>query len=259
MENLIIFDNEQFGEIRTLREGKTILFCGADVAKALGYARPNDAISAHCKGAVKRRTLTNGGMQELSFIPEKDIYRLAFGSKLASAEKFTDWVTEEVLPSIRETGGYIVGRESMSDSELMAKALLVAQKQIEERQKRIDSLTQKVELDAPKVLFADAVAASHTSILIGEFAKLLKQNGVDIGRDRLFAWLRENGWLIKDKRRSEFNSPTQKGMNLGLFDVKEGTVINPDGSVRITRTTKITGKGQEFFINLFLRGGFANG
>lgn len=259
MENLIIFDNEQFGEIRTLREGKTILFCGADVAKALGYARPNDAISAHCKGAVKRRTLTNGGMQELSFIPEKDIYRLAFGSKLASAEKFTDWVTEEVLPSIRETGGYIVGQESMSDSELMAKALLVAQKQIEERQKRIDSLTQKVELDAPKVLFADAVAASHTSILIGEFAKLLKQNGVDIGRDRLFAWLRENGWLIKDKRRSEFNSPTQKGMNLGLFDVKEGTVINPDGSVRITRTTKITGKGQEFFINLFLRGGFANG
>lgn len=259
MENLIIFDNEQFGEIRTLREGKTILFCGADVAKALGYARPNDAISAHCKGAVKRRTLTNGGMQELSFIPEKDIYRLAFGSKLASAEKFTDWVTEEVLPSIRETGGYIVGQESMSDSELMAKALLVAQKQIEERQKRIDTLTQKVELDAPKVLFADAVAASHTSILIGEFAKLLKQNGVDIGRDRLFAWLRENGWLIKDKRRSEFNSPTQKGMNLGLFDVKEGTVINPDGSVRITRTTKITGKGQEFFINLFLRGGFANG
>lgn len=259
MENLIIFDNEQFGEIRTLREGKTILFCGADVAKALGYARPNDAISAHCKGAVKRRTLTNGGMQELSFIPEKDIYRLAFGSKLASAEKFTDWVTEEVLPSIRETGGYIVGQESMSDSELMAKALLVAQKQIEERQKRIDSLTQKVELDAPKVLFADAVAASHTSILIGEFAKLLKQNGVDIGRDRLFAWLRENGWLIKDKRRSEFNSPTQKGMNLGLFDVKEGTVINPDGSVRITRTTKVTGKGQEFFINLFLRGGFANG
>lgn len=259
MENLIIFDNEQFGEIRTLREGKTILFCGADVAKALGYARPNDAISAHCKGAVKRRTLTNGGMQELSFIPEKDIYRLAFGSKLASAEKFTDWVTEEVLPSIRETGGYIAGQESMSDSELMAKALLVAQKQIEERQKRIDSLTQKVELDAPKVLFADAVAASHTSILIGEFAKLLKQNGVNIGRDRLFAWLRENGWLIKDKRRSEFNSPTQKGMNLGLFDVKEGTVINPDGSVRITRTTKITGKGQEFFINLFLRGGFANG
>lgn len=259
MENLIIFDNEQFGEIRTLREGKTILFCGSDVAKALGYARPNDAISAHCKGAVKRRTLTNGGMQELSFIPEKDIYRLAFGSKLASAEKFTDWVTEEVLPSIRETGGYIVGQESMSDSELMAKALLVAQKQIEERQKRIDSLTQKVELDAPKVLFADAVAASHTSILIGEFAKLLKQNGVDIGRDRLFAWLRENGWLIKDKRRSEFNSPTQKGMNLGLFDVKEGTVINPDGSVRITRTTKVTGKGQEFFINLFLRGGFANG
>lgn len=259
MENLIIFDNEQFGEIRTLREGKTILFCGADVAKALGYARPNDAISAHCKGAVKRRTLTNGGMQELSFIPEKDIYRLAFGSKLPSAEKFTDWVTDEVLPSIRETGGYIAGQESMSDSELMAKALLVAQKQIEERQKRIDSLTQKVELDAPKVLFADAVAASHTSILIGEFAKLLKQNGVNIGRDRLFAWLRENGWLIKDKRRSEFNSPTQKGMNLGLFDVKEGTVINPDGSVRITRTTKITGKGQEFFINLFLRGGFANG
>lgn len=259
MNELTIFNNERFGSVRTLVEGDTVLFCAADVARALGYTNTSKAISDHCKGVTKRYIPTKSGTQEMNFIPRGDVYRLAARSKLDGAEQFESWIFDEVVPSVHDTGGYIAGQESMSDSELMAKALLVAQKQIEERQKRIDSLMQKVELDAPKVLFADAVAASHTSILIGEFAKLLKQNGVNIGRDRLFAWLRENGWLIKDKRRSEFNSPTQKGMNLGLFDVKEGTVINPDGSVRITRTTKVTGKGQEFFINLFLRGGFAHG
>lgn len=146
MENLIIFDNEQFGEIRTLREGKTILFCGADVAKALGYARPNDAISAHCKGAVKRRTLTNGGMQELSFIPEKDIYRLAFGSKLASAEKFTDWVTEEVLPSIRETGGYQMQKQ-MTPAEITlanAQAIVDHERRMNAIEDSVKSIDEKL-------------------------------------------------------------------------------------------------------------------
>jgi len=260
MQELVVFSNEQFGSVRTVEIDGEPWLVGKDVAVALGYSNPQKAIRDHVDDEDKtlNDSFTVNGTPAV-LINESGMLSLVLSSKLESAKAFKHWVTKEVLPSIRKTGGYIAGQESMSDSELMAKALLVAQKQIEERQKRIDSLTQKVELDAPKVLFADAVAASHTSILIGEFAKLLKQNGVDIGRDRLFAWLRENGWLIKDKRRSEFNSPTQKGMNLGLFDVKEGTVINPDGSVRITRTTKITGKGQEFFINLFLRGGFANG
>ena len=260
MQELVVFSNEQFGSVRTVEIDGEPWLVGKDVAVALGYSNPQKAIRDHVDDEDKtlNDSFTVNGTPAV-LINESGMLSLVLSSKLESAKAFKHWVTKEVLPSIRKTGGYIAGQENMSDSELMAKALLVAQKQIEERQKRIDTLTQKVELDAPKVLFADAVAASHTSILIGEFAKLLKQNGVDIGRDRLFAWLRENGWLIKDKRRSEFNSPTQKGMNLGLFDVKEGTVINPDGSVRITRTTKITGKGQEFFINLFLRGGFANG
>lgn len=260
MNDLTVFSNEQFGSVRTVDIDGEPWLVGKDVAEALGYTNPQKAIRDHVDEEDKtlNESFTVNGTQAV-LINESGLYALVVGSKLPSAKAFKRWITSEVLPSIRKTGGYIAGQESMSDSELMAKALLVAQKQIEERQKRIDSLTQKVELDAPKVLFADAVAASHTSILIGEFAKLLKQNGVNIGRDRLFAWLRENGWLIKDKRRSEFNSPTQKGMNLGLFDVKEGTVINPDGSVRITRTTKVTGKGQQYFINLFLQGGLANG
>ena len=257
MQELVVFNNEQFGEIRTIENESGVWFVATDVCKALEISNPSAAVDRLDEDERSKFNLGRQGMTNV--VNEYGLYGLVLGSRKKEAQEFKRWIKHDVLPSIRKTGGYIAGQESMSDSELMAKALLVAQKQIEERQKRIDSLTQKVELDAPKVLFADAVAASHTSILIGEFAKLLKQNGVDIGRDRLFAWLRENGWLIKDKRRSEFNSPTQKGMNLGLFDVKEGTVINPDGSVRITRTTKITGKGQEFFINLFLRGGFANG
>lgn len=260
-KSIQVYNSKQFGTVRTVTIDGEPWLVGKDVAEILGFKNPRQALASNVDDEDRgvHAVDTPSGVQNMAVINESGLLSLVLCSKLPSAKAFKHWVTKEVLPSIRKTGGYIAGQESMSDSELMAKALLVAQKQIEERQKRIDSLTQKVELDAPKVLFADAVAASHTSILIGEFAKLLKQNGVDIGRDRLFAWLRENGWLIKDKRRSEFNSPTQKGMNLGLFDVKEGTVINPDGSVRITRTTKITGKGQEFFINLFLRGGFANG
>lgn len=132
----------------------------------------------------------------------------------------------------------------MSDDELMAKALMVAQNKIAERDKQIERMK-------PKEIFADAVSASHTSILVGDMAKLLKQNGVDIGQKRLFEWLREKGYLIK-RKGSDWNMPTQKSMEMGLFDIKESTVNNPDGSVRINRTTKVTGKGQQYFINKFL-------
>ena len=133
----------------------------------------------------------------------------------------------------------------MSDDELMAKALMVAQNKIAEKDKQMERMK-------PKEIFADAVSASHTSILVGDLAKLLKQNGVDIGQKRLFEWLRENGYLIK-RKGSDWNMPTQKSMEMGLFDIKESTVNNPDGSVRINRTTKVTGKGQQYFINKFLR------
>lgn len=140
MQELQVFRNEEFGEIRTVEQDGKVLFCGVDIAKALGYVNAHDALGRHCKGVVKRDTLTQKGMQSLFYIPEGDVCRLIVHSKLPSAEKFERWVFDEVLPSIRKTGGYIQGQESMSDSELMAKALLVAQRQIEERNKLIDTM-----------------------------------------------------------------------------------------------------------------------
>lgn len=243
MNELQIFQNEEFGSVRTVEQDGKVLFCGTDIATALGYAIPHKAVREHTKGGLKRSIPTAGGNQEVTFIPEGDVYRLIIRSRLPSAEKFERWVFDEVLPSIRKTAGYIAGQEQMSDSELMAKALLVAQRQIEDRNKLIDTMK-------PKALFADAVSASHTSILIGDLAKILNQNGVEIGQKRLFAFMRDKGYLIKSG--SSRNMPTQRSMDLEIMDVKESTVSNPDGSVRITRTTKITGKGQQYFINLFL-------
>ena len=176
-------------------------------------------------------------------VNEYGLYNLVLASRKQGAKEFKRWITHEVLPSIRKSGGYIAGQEEMSDSELMAKALLVAQKQIEERNKQI-------EIMQPKAIFADAVATSKTSILVGDLAKLICQNGIQIGQKRLFEWLRENGYLIKSG--SSYNMPKQRYVEQGLFEVKESNVQNPDGSVRITRTTKVTGKGQVYFVNKFI-------
>lgn len=250
MNKLQIFKNADFGEVRTIEENGTVLFCGNDVAKALGYAVPRKALFDHCKGVLKRNTLTDGGKQEMSFIPESDLYRLAFSSKLPAAEKFTDWVTTEILPTIRKHGAYMTPDtldRMISSPEFGIKLLTALQEERTQRAK----LESKVEADAPKVLFADAVSASNTSILVGELAKLLKQNGVDIGQQRLFRWLRENGYLIR-RNGSDFNMPTQKSMELGLFTVKETAITHSDGAVSVSKTTKVTGKGQQYFIQKFL-------
>lgn len=155
------------------------MFCGSDCARALGYTNSRKALGDHCKGVTKRDTLTAGGKQEMSFIPEGDLYRLITHSKLPSAEKFESWVFDEVLPSIRKHGGYIKDQETLTDEELIAKALVVAQNKIAEKDKQIEQMK-------PKAIFADAVSASHTSILIGELAKILRQNGIEIGQNRLF-------------------------------------------------------------------------
>lgn len=197
MNNLQIFNSAEFGKVRTVMVDEKIYFIANDVAKALGYKRPADAVTSHCKGSVKHRYLTEGGQQEVKIIPEGDIYRLVIKSQLPSAEKFESWVFDEVIPSIRKTGGYISGQENMSDDELMAKALLVAQKQIEQRNEIIENQQKQIEADKPKTIFADAVATSKTSILVGDLAKLICQNGVKIGQKRLFEWLRNNGYLIK--------------------------------------------------------------
>lgn len=246
MNQIKIFENPEFGKVRTVEiDGKPYL-AGKDVAEALGYANPQKAIRDHTdiEDRTVNESFTVNGTKAI-LINESGLYSLILSSKLESAKRFKHWVTSEVLPSIHKSGGYIAGQEQMSDSELMAKALLVAQKQIEERNAQIERMK-------PKEVFADAVAASHTSILIGELAKLLKQNGVKTGRRRLFTWMRDNGYLIKGG--SSRNMPTQKGMELGLFEIKETTINNPDGSIRISRTTKVTGKGQQYFINKFLAG-----
>lgn len=247
--NLQVFRNDQFGEIRTIEENGNVLFCGSDVAKALGYANPSKALGDHCKGITKRYTPTNGGNQELSFVPESDLYRLAFSSKLPSAEKFTDWVAEEVLPTIRKTGGY-VANDDLFLATYLPNADEATKMMFTATLEAMRSLNEKIERDKPKVLFAEAVETADDTILIGDLAKLLHQNGVNIGQKRLFNWLRDNGYLIK--YGASKNMPTQYSMERGLMEVKERVVTLPNESVRITRTTKITGKGQTFFVNKFL-------
>lgn len=250
MNELQIFNNEEFGSVRTITKDNKTYFVGNDVAKALGYSETAKAIRTHCKGVSEMDIPTNGGVQTMKMITEGDIYRLVIKSQLPQAEKFESWVFDNVLPSIRKNGGYIAGQETLSDEELMAKALLVANNKIKERDAIIEKQQAKIEADKPKTIFADAVSTSHTSILVGDLAKLICQNGVQIGQKRLFDWLRDNGYLIKCG--SSRNMPMQRYVEQGLFEVKESTVQNPDGSVRITKTTKVTGKGQIYFVNKFM-------
>lgn len=242
MNNLKIFENKEFGEIRTAVVDDEPMFCLIDICKALEMSNPT--IVAQRLDDDERTKLDLGRQGETNFITESGLYTVILRSDKPNAKKFRKWVTSEVLPSIRKNGGYIAGQETMSDDELMARALQVAQNKILERDKQIETMK-------PKAIFADAVAASHTSILIGDLAKLISQNGVNIGQKRLFKWLRDNGYLIR-RNGSDWNMPTQRSMEMKLFEVKESTINNPDGSIRINRTPKVTGKGQQYFVNKFL-------
>ena len=177
---------------------------------------------------------------------------MVLASRKREAKDFKRWITHEVIPSIRKNGGYIAGQETLSDEELLSKALMVAQRKIEEKNNIIAMQDSRIQGMIPKEIFADAVSASHTSILVGDLAKLICQNGVQIGQKRLFEWLRENNFLIKSG--ASRNMPKQRYVEQGLFEVKESNIQNPDGSVRITKTTKVTGKGQVYFVNKFLKG-----
>lgn len=252
MNALKIFENKEFGEIRVIEKDNDPWFIGKDVAEILGYSNPRDAIYKHVefedKGVAKCDTL--GGSQELTVINESGLYSLILSSKLPGAKKFKYWITSEVLPSIRKNGGYIANQENLSDSELMAKALLVAQNTINNKNKQLEEAHKKIEADSGKVLFAECVESSKSSILVGELAKILKQNGIDIGQNRLFKWLRHNKYLIS-RRGTDFNMPTQTSMNKGLFEIKETTISHSDGHVTTSKTPKVTGKGQIYFINKF--------
>lgn len=248
MNELQIFKNEEFGEVRTVTISSVPWFVGKDVATALGYQNASKALADHVEECDKlnNESLSSLGQRGGWLINESGLYALIFGSKLESAKRFKHWVTSEVLPSIRKHGVYAVD-ELLQNPDMAIKAF-TALKEEREKNKVLQADNERMK---PKEIFADAVAASHTTILIGDLAKLLKQNGIETGQKRLFAWLRENGYLIK-RKGTDWNMPTQKSMEMGLFEVKESTVNNPDGSSRINRTTKVTGKGQVYFINKFL-------
>lgn len=255
MSNIQIFNSPDFGNVRTLDNDGTVLFCGADIAKALGYSNPRKALNDHCKGDLTKRypiTDSLGRTQDAIFIPESDLYRLVFGSKLPTAEKFTDWVTETVLPSIRKHGAYMTP-ETLQAAILNPDTMIQLCQQLKTEQDKNKALSEENAKLAPKGLFADAVSVSDRCILVSELAKLLKQNGIETGQNRLYEQLRADGFLVKDRKRSDFNMPTQKAMELGLFKVRESTRVHSDGHTTIDKTTKVTGKGQIYLINYYLK------
>lgn len=252
MNNLQIFDSPDFGQIRTIQQNGEPWFVGKDVADILGYQNGSRDVNRHVD-EDDRQNYQNGTFESnrgLTIINESGLYSLILSSKMPKAKEFKRWVTSEVIPAIRKTGGYIAGSENMTDAEIMAKAVLVAQSTIRQRDQRIKELESDVAAAKPKVLFADAVSASDSTILIGDLAKILKQNGHPIGQKRLFCWMREQGYLIK-RAGADYNSLTQRAMEMGLFKIKETAISHSDGHVSVSKTTKVTGKGQQYFINKF--------
>lgn len=248
MSELQIFNFED-NEVRTQIIDDEPWFVGKDVSDVLGYSETN-AMTRRLNDDDFMSVKLSGMNMKSILINESGLYAAVMGSKLDSAKKFQRWVTKDVLPSIRKHGGYLTP-EKIEEALLNPDTLIqLATNLKEERSKRLIA-EQRVTAMAPKAFFADAVAASHTSILVGDLAKLLSQNGIKIGGNRLFVWLRENGFLIK-RKGTDYNMPTQRSAEMKLFEVKETTINNPDGSIRISRTPKVTGKGQQYFINKFL-------
>ena len=243
------FTNAEFGNVRVLEIDREPWFVGKDIAVVLGYSAPRNAIQAHVDNEDKTTALIQcAGSKYKSnavIINESGLYSLMLSSKLPSAKRFKRWITSEVIPAVRRHGMYAT-EDLLADPDLAIAAFKALK---EEREKRKE-LEQKIEQDRPKVAFADAVSCSETSILIGDLAKILRQNGVDVGQKRLFEQLRSEGYLMR--YGTSRNLPTQRYMEQGLFEIKESTISNPDGSIRISHTTKVTGKGQTYFINKFL-------
>ncbi len=248
MNDLQIFENSEFGTVRTVTVNGEVMFIGKDVVDILGYQNGSRDINRHVDEEDRYKIMIFDGNQdkETIIINESGLYSLIISSKMPNAKKFKHWVTAEVLPSIRKHGIYAVD-DLINNPDLAIKAFTA----LKEEKERNRALQEDNDRMRPKEIFADAVAASDTSILIGDLAKLLRQNGIEMGQKRLFVWMRENGYLIK-RKGADWNMPTQKSMELGLLEVKERIINNPDGSARIIKTTKVTGKGQQYFINKFL-------
>ena len=236
-----IFKNDRFGEVRTMVINDEPWFVGKDVASVLGYSQTAKAIREHVDEDDKGVSVldTPGGKQSTIIINESGLYSLILSSKLPQAKEFKRWVTSEVLPQIRKTGGYIPLNDCEDGADIMARALMIAHRTIEQK----DAL---LEMQKPKVRFAEAVTGSDDSILIGELAKLITQNGYEIGRTRLFDWLRRNGYIFKNS-----TEPIQKWVEKGLFETKVSIIHTHHGEHEVL-TTKVTGKGQRYFIDVFL-------
>ena len=243
MANIQVFEYQN-SKVRTVDMDGEAWFVLKDVCAVLGISNNRmaaDRLDDDEKGVSLIDTL--GGKQEMVIVNESGLYHIILRSDKPEAAPFRRWVTNDVLPTIRKTGSY--NAPQLTRSQLLATALIAAHEELEEKDKQIETMK-------PKVLFADAVSASKKSILVGELAKLLSQNGINIGQNRLFDWMRKNGYLIKDPKRSDYNLPTQRSMEMGLFEIKETTIQHSD-HVSINRTPKVTGKGQVYFVNLFLK------
>jgi anti-repressor protein len=251
MNDVYVFHNTEFGDLEILTIDGKPYFPATECAKIIGHTNPERAVREFCKGVTETVTPSAGGNQKKNYIPEGDLYRLIVRSQIPAAEKFERWVFDEVLPQIRKTGGYIPTSEADDEMTILAKAVLIGQKTMEIQRAAIEAKDRQISELKPKALFADAVSVSDGTILIGELAKILKGNGVEIGQNRLFEKLRRLGYLIR-RKGTDYNAPTQKAMELGLFKVKETAITHSDGHVTISKTTKVTGKGQQYFVNLFL-------
>lgn len=254
MNNLQIFSNEEFGQVRTINIDSDVWFVGKDVAEILGYSNTRKALTDHVDDEDKLDGVTIrdsiGREQSPVFINESGLYSLILSSKMPNARKFKRWVTSEILPSIRKHGAYMT-EQTLEQALTSPDFLIQLATKLKDEQEKNKALTEANNRMRPKEIFADAVMTSEHSILIGELAKLIAQNGYAIGQKRLFAWMREHGYLLK--QGGSYNLPAQRYVEAGLFEIKESSISNPDGSVRLTRTTKVTGKGQVYFINKFLK------
>lgn len=253
MNEMKIFNNEDFGKVRTVLKDGEVWFVAKDIAEILGYSNTNEAISRHCKGVAKHEVGVETGKKAnretayqnimLSIIPERDVYRLIMRSKLPTAEKFEEWVVGDVLPAIRKHGGYLTPQK-IEEALLSPDTIIRLATDLKaEREKRLQAEKQ-IELDKPKVIFAEAVEASVNSILIRDMAKLLNKNGINIGEKRLYQWLRDNNFVQKT-----CNKPTQRAVNLGVLELKEGLRFGKNKVLVPCFTTKVTGKGQIYFMN----------
>lgn len=252
MNQIQIFNNPQFGEIRTAGTSEQPVFCLVDVCTALnlspskvGQRIEDDVLSKYpIVDALGREQIAN-------FINEDGLYDVILDSRKPAAKQFRKWITSEVIPSIRKNGGYIATNESDTPETIMAKALLIADETMKKQKALINQQQATIRQQTPRVLFAQAVETSNRSILIGELAKILNQNGINIGQNRLFEVLRANCYL--GQRGEFYNIPSQKSMELGLFEIKKTTISKPDGTTLVSTTTKVTGKGQIYFVNKFLK------